>query len=85
MARTPATRKLPSHRGAFSFARIPVQGGGVIYRLFRRDMHRVLHCEMRNFHPDYPRQSAARDLNESRHRLRNLVDGIDLKFLGVIQ
>jgi hypothetical protein len=81
--KTLKSRKLPQHRGVFSYARIPTDGGGVVYRLFRRDMKRVLHCEMRVFHPDYPRAARARDLNKARHQLRDLVDDIDLKLLGV--
>jgi hypothetical protein len=81
--KTQPSRKLPQHRGVFSYARIPMDGGGTVYRLFRRDMKRVLHCEMRVFHPDYPRASRARELNAARHQLRNLVDDIDLKLLGV--
>lgn len=40
----PATRKLPAHKGIFSYARIPLADGAVAYRLFRRDMRRVLHA-----------------------------------------
>lgn len=79
----PVTRKLPAHRGGFSYSRIPVAGGSVVYRLFRRDQRNALHCEQRVFHPDYPRAAMARDLNRARHKLRNVVDEVDLKFMGV--
>ena len=78
------TRKLPQHRGVFSYSRIPMIGGSVVYRLFRRDQRGALHCEMRNFHPGYPRQSMARDLNRARHALRDQVDEVDLKLMGVV-
>lgn len=76
-------RKLPTHRGAFSYARIPTAGGGVIYRLFRRDQRYILHAELLPFHPDCDRRTIARVLSEARHRLRNQVDDIDLRIMGV--
>lgn len=79
------TRKLPAHRGAFSYARIPLDGGAVAYRLFRRDMRGALHAEFRNFHPDRRRGDIARELNIARHQLRNTVDEIDLQIMGVMQ
>ncbi|MGH8158415.1 MAG: hypothetical protein ACREPQ_09855 [Rhodanobacter sp.] len=80
------TRKLPSHRGKFSYARIPqadVAGTGVIYRLFRRDDRGALHCEMRNFAGNCSIRRIAEDLNVARHQLRNTVDEIDLALMGV--
>jgi hypothetical protein len=81
--KTQSSRKLPKHRGIFSYARIPMDSGGIVYRLFRRDIKRALHCKMCTFHPNYPRASRARDLNKARHQLCDLVDDIDLKLLGV--
>lgn len=81
MAYTP---KLPAHRGCFSYARIPQAGGGVVYRLFRRDMNRVLHAELLPFHRDCTRQLIAETLRVARHRLRNTVDEIDLELMGVV-
>lgn len=83
MKRTPIQRKLPSHRGCFSYARIPQEGGGVIYRLYRRDLNRVLHAELLPFHPDCSRRQIARYLRQARHRLRDRVDEIDLRIMGV--
>lgn len=77
------TRKLPAHRGVFSYARIPTFGGGITYRLFRRDLKNVLHADMRNFHPDCSRRLIARDLRTARNQLRDQVDEIDLQILGV--
>jgi len=79
------TRKPPAPRGSFSYARIPLLGGGVAYRLFRRDQRRVLHAELLPFHPDCDRRTIARDLHAARHRLRNTVDEIDLEIMGVTQ
>lgn len=81
----PATRKLPAHRGCFSYARVPLDGGGVVYRLFRRDQNRVLHAEMLTFHSDGEccRCVVARRLREARHRLRDTVDDIDLEIMGL--
>lgn len=69
----PYTRKLPAHRGSFSYARIPM-GGGVTYRLFRRDMRRALHAELCPFHPDCDRRLIAQQLRTARRRLRETVD-----------
>ena len=79
---SPITRKLPAHRGVFSYARIPVSGG-VVYRLFRRDQDHVLHAELLSFHPDCERRLIARDLRKARRRLRDRVDEIDLRIMGV--
>jgi hypothetical protein len=79
------TRKLPSHRGVFSYSRIPMPGGSVVYRLFRRDQRGALHCEMRNFHPDCKRAFIAKKLNLARHKLRDQVDEIDLALMGVTE
>lgn len=80
----PFTRKLPAHHGCFSYARIPMDGGAVVYRLFRRDQAGALHAETRNFHPDCTRRFIARELNVARHQLRNTVDEIDLALMGVV-
>ncbi|MFK2876946.1 hypothetical protein [Rhodanobacter hydrolyticus] len=79
------SRKLPAHRGTFSYARVPMDDGGVAYRLFRRDMRRALHAELCNFHPDCDRRLIAQQLRKARHRLRETVDDIDLQILGVTQ
>lgn len=84
IASRPFTRKLPAHRGTFSYARIPTEAGGVMYRLFRRDQRRVLHAELLPFHPSCTRQLIAETLRVARHRLRNTVDEIDLEIMGVV-
>ena len=81
----PTTRKLPAHKGVFSYARIPMDGGGVTYRLFRRDMRRALHAELCNFKPDCERRLIAQQLRKARRRLRETVDEIDLEIMGVRQ
>lgn len=81
----PTTHKLPAHHGVFSYGRIPLECGGVLYRLFRRDMGRVVHVELKTFHPDCSRSLIARELNIARHQLRNTVDEIDLEIMGVTQ
>jgi hypothetical protein len=78
-------RKLPSHRGVFSYSRIPLAEGSVVYRLFRRDQRGALHCEMRNFHPDCKPSFIAIELNRARHQLRDQVDTVDLELMGVTQ
>ena len=78
------TRKLPAHRGVFSYSRIPLDGGGVAYRLFRRDMRGAVHAVLRNF-ATIDRRAMAEELNIARHQLRNTVDDIDLEIMGVEQ
>lgn len=78
------TRKLPSHRGAFSYSRIPLEGGTVIYRLFRRDMQGALHARTLPFHPGCARRLIAGTLRTARHQLRDQVDEIDLALMGVV-
>jgi hypothetical protein len=85
MAEHPFTRKLPAHRGCFSYARIPAETGGVEYRLFRRDQNRVLHAEIKRFFSDCDRRDIARILRNMRRRLRETVDEIDLEIMGVTQ
>lgn len=85
MADCPFIRKLPAHRDGFSYARIPHPDGGVVYRLFRRDLRRVVHAETLPFHPDCTRQLIAKKLRAARHKLRDRVDDIDLHLMGVMQ
>lgn len=62
-----------------------MEGGGVVYRLFRRDLTRRVHAVQRVFHPDCQRGYMAEELNIARHQLRNTVDDIDLQIMGVTQ
>lgn len=78
------TRKLPSHRGAFSYSRIPLDGGTVIYRLFRRDARGALHARTLPFAPACARHLIAGTLRTARHALRDQVDEIDLALMGVV-
>lgn len=81
----PLTRKLPAHRGCFSYSCIPTEGGSVIYRLFRRDMTRRVHAVVCAFDQGSSRSFVAEELNIARHQLRNTVDEIDLQIMGVEQ
>ena len=85
MTDRPITRKLPAHRGCFSYGRIPLECGGVTYRLFRRTMEGRLYYEPLTFSRLDSRSLVARELNIARHRLRNTVDEIDLEIMGVTQ
>lgn len=85
MAEPIPSRRKPRRRDAFCWARIPQVGGGVTYRLFRRDLRRAVHAELLPFHPDCTRQLIAKTLRAARHRLRNTVDDIDLHLMGVTQ
>jgi hypothetical protein len=80
----PFTLKRPTGRGSFSWGRVPSLTGGVTYRLFRRDVKGALHVEMKRFDPEHhERHDIARELIVMRRRLRETVDALDLKFLGV--
>lgn len=81
----PTTHKRPTGRGCFSWARVPKDGGAVIYRLFRRDQRGTLHWKQVIAPATEPREHIARELNIARHQLRNTVDEIDLEIMGVTQ
>lgn len=77
--------RAPRKQGGFSWGRFPVEGGGVRYRLFRREsVSKQLHMEQRTFHPFTPRAAIARELWQMRIRLREAVDALDFKAMGVI-
>lgn len=82
---------MPSHRHprkvrGFTWSRVPGAAGNITYRLFRHDMHGVLHCAIVRFDPDkQDRRAMAAKLKSKRHDLRNQVDTIDLQLLGVTQ
>lgn len=76
--------KRPNPHSRFSWGRVLGDNGSVTYRLFRRDIRGALHVEMKRFSPDdFERADIALALNAMRHVLRNRVDELDLKFLGV--
>jgi hypothetical protein len=77
----PVTPRQPRNRNGFCWVRV-IRDGAITYRLFRRDLRGVTHYEFHTFRTE-PRQVVACTLMEARHRLRNLVDDIDLKLLGV--
>jgi hypothetical protein len=80
----PFTLKRPRAMGKFSYGRVPSLTGGVTYRLFRRDDKGALHVEMKRFEPDhFERADIAPILKAMRHALRDRVDELDLKFMGV--
>ncbi len=78
-----ATRRMPSNRNGFCWARIPQDSGGALYRLYRRDMRRAVHAVLRHFPADCDRKTIAVEVNIARHQLRNTVDDIDLALMGV--
>lgn len=76
--------KRPNPHSRFSWGRVPSLAGGVTYRLFRRDVKGALHVEMKRFEPGhFERSDIAPVLNAMRHALRDRVDELDLKFMGV--
>lgn len=77
------TRRMPHNRNSFCWARIPQDDGGVLYRLYRRDMRRAVHAALRNFPAGCDRHTIASEINVARHQLRNAVDDVDLALMGV--
>jgi hypothetical protein len=75
----------PKASSRFSWARVPSASAFVTFRLYRRDMHGVIHVEILRFPTSESRMHIACELLKARGRLLNLVDGIDLRILGVIE
>lgn len=76
--------KRPNPGTRFSWGRVVGGGGAITYRLFRRDVKGALHVEMKRFEPDhFERADIAPILKAMRHALRDRVDELDLKFMGV--
>ncbi|MFC4526361.1 hypothetical protein ISN76_13185 [Dyella halodurans] len=74
----------PRKVAGFTWSRVPGLGESVTYRLFRRDLNGTLHVEMKRFDPaNFERCQVATEVNQLRHKLRDRVDALDLKFLGV--
>ena len=77
-------RKAPRKTRGFAWARIvDAELGVVTYRLSRSDEQRVLHTDMRTFRIDTHRSDIARAVWAMRIRLRDKVDEIVLRQLGV--
>ncbi len=77
-------RKAPRKDGVFSWSVIyHVDIGMLDYRLFRRDVFGALHSEMRTFRVDTARSDIARLVWAMRIRLRERVDEICFRQLGV--
>ena len=56
----------------------------VRYRLFRRDHSGRVNPKTCTFQPSMPRSLIAELLNQERHALRDRVDEIDLRAMGVL-
>lgn len=80
-----AAHHRPKQTAPFSWTRIPETHGVVLFRLYRRDMRGVLHYELHRFPITTPRAEIACSLLQARKRLREFVDEIDLKIMGVTQ
>jgi len=80
----PIPRRAPKRNGGFSWGRYPMGDSGVIaYRLFRRDLTGAVHFEGLDFYPQDKRRDVALALRAACHRLRDRVDELDLRALGV--
>jgi hypothetical protein len=77
------TRRAPKKSAGFSWGRFPMGEGLVCYRLFRRDHSGSLHMLAVDFRPGMPRVAVARQLRAARRALRDQVDTIDLRAMGV--
>ena len=77
-------RKPPRKTRRFSWARVPNTELGIVdYRLMRGDEVGALHHEMRTFRVDTARSDIARLVWAMRIRLRERVDEICFRQLGV--
>lgn len=76
-------RKLPNKHHRFAFARIPVDGG-VTYRLFRRDLTNRIHFAQITLGEGMDRMQFACALWRLRKELRERVDEIEFRLLGVV-
>ncbi len=72
----------PRRKGRFCWAR-EITPGVVRYRLFRRELTGRVQPKTCTFHPGMSRSQIAEILNQERHALRDRVDEIDLRSLGV--
>lgn len=77
-------RKAPRKTRGFSWARLPDAGRELVtWRLHRGDATGRLYSEMRTFPASHQRPAIARALRAARHQLRDRVDEISLRQLGV--
>ena len=78
------TRRAPKRNEGLSWGRFPTDdGSAATYRLFRRDHTGRLHFEARTFLSSDSPLYIASHLRRMKRELRNRVDGIDLKAMGV--
>lgn len=78
------SRRAPRKTRGFAWARIAGEAV-VTYRLTRGDMRGQLHMEQRQFPVTCQRAVIARVVNAARHRLRDTVDDVCLRQLGVLE
>lgn len=79
-------RRAPRKAGGFSWGRFPVDDGrAVSWRLFRRDLNGKVHTYVLDFAANVSRGQVADRVWRARIALRDRVDLIDLKNLGVTQ
>lgn len=85
-ARRHLQRKPPRKTRGFAWARVPENDHGIVtYRLSRGDARNVLHYEQRSFDTMACRSDIARSLWIARIHLRDRVDELSLRQLGVIE
>jgi hypothetical protein len=74
----------PKKTAGFSWGRSIAADGSTIWRLFRRDQRGSLHWRQLIPNQEWSLSKTATELNRARHLLRDQVDEIDLKLMGVI-
>ena len=81
--------RAPKKTAGFSWGRV-VGDSSVTYRLFRRDQRGALHYFMQSYSFDELandpriRVRIAHEINRARHALRDQVDELDLRLMGVM-
>lgn len=77
-------RRAPRKAGGFSWGRFPVEDGrAVSWRLFRRDLTGKLHSYHLDFAAHVSRAHVAERVWRARMALRDRVDAVDLRALGL--
>lgn len=81
----PTEARAPRGHWGFSWGRFPMDGESTEYRLFRRDLSGRLHTSRKRYLPGQPRDEIAASLWAARIELRERVDAIVLRQLGVVE
>lgn len=77
------TPRQPKKTRGFSWGRSVSADGLVTWRLFRRDQRGALHMKLIVPRIEWSLTTTAEEINRARHALRDQVDEVDLRIMGV--